>query len=82
MPQNRSFGVFDPVNWEQYQRTPRCMESGNTSYDMLIVKITRRQEQSEKGKRGNQNVTSHVFAETTHAVAAADGFAYLVIPMT
>ena len=74
------WGAFDPLNGERCHRHPPKGTSlgGNTSYDVLIVKIRPRVwaggEEKNKAKKRSpkkpKHVTCHVFAETTHVVAA------------
>ena len=47
-----------------------------------IPRIKLKERKRYRGLLRNRNVTSHVFAETTHVVAAPCGFACVVIPPT
>jgi len=52
----------------------------------MIVKIRNPKNKVKKERKKsflrNQNVTYHVFAETTHVVAVPPSFASVVIPLT
>ena len=89
------FGGFCPQNGEQYERDPekahpwaetrRMTYRSSKSVHICALGASRRIKQ-KKIKKGipkkPQHVFFHVFAQTTHIVAAPHGFACVVIPAT
>ena len=82
---------FDPLNGELSHRDSQkalpCAETRHITYRWSksvhrcwLSRIQRIKLKKEKGILRNQNVTSHMFIETTHVVAAPCGFAWVVIP--
>ena len=95
-PQNWGFGGFYPQNGEQYKRDPqkahpwaetrRMTYISSKSVHVCGLGASRRIMQKKILKYGipkkPQHVFFHVFAQTTHVVAAPHGFACVGIPAT
>ena len=95
-PQNRGFGGFYPQNGEQYERDPqkahpwaktrRMTYRSSKSVHFCVLGASRKIKQKKIFFKGipkkPQHVFFHVFAQTTHVVAAPRGFACVVIPAT
>jgi len=90
-------GAFCPQNGEQYERDPqkahpwaetrRMTYRSSKSVHFCALGVSRRIKQKiKKLKKGipkkPQHVFFHVFAQTTHVVAAPRGFACVAIPAT
>ena len=84
-----AFGLKTPIHdtpkmqnalpWaETRHMTYRSSKSVHTSE----LGARRRIKLNKKGRLIDQNMTCHVFAETTHVVAAPYGFACVVLPLS
>jgi len=64
-------------------KAPPCVETRHMTYrssKWVRCGLGVRMKQKRKDRLRKQNVTSHVFAETTHVVAAPHGYACVVTP--
>jgi len=89
MPLKLGFWGFDPINGRGNtgpQRAPPCAETHHMTYidrqNLYMVDGTRDPKNKKGLLRKPIHVTCHVFAETTHVVAAPHAFARVVIPAT